>query len=73
MPLTEGVNASRLWKSLLEELPASKRDDAPLRDDDVIQDADPEQIPALEEALGDGQVFLRGFRISRWVVVNQNK
>ena len=56
----------------LEQLPGTERDDTSARNDDVIEDADAEELPGLDKTLRDRDVLLAGLGIAGWVIVNEH-
>ena len=54
----------------LQQLAGAERDHAALGNDDVVEDADADQVADLDEPLGDGDVFLAGLGVARGMVVD---
>src|SRR5258708_193021 len=46
---------------------------SPVPNDDVVEDLDPEELPARSQAARERHVLAAGLRLSRWMIVKENE
>jgi hypothetical protein len=57
----------------VEKVALFERDETVTRDDNMVQDINPNESARFHEATGYGEILLRWSRVARRVVVNENE